>query len=149
MATTSGREEIILFLVEEVESMGFFHVTRTNPTCADLGDFADTEFPVAAITAGLPQVVGHKQQRTAGGADVFLSKLEVVIFIWEQVNVDIDSKISDLADELWGKLWEDPTKGGLVIETENFFGEVPTWLRPYVTFNLTCRMTYQHNRGGI
>ena len=150
MATNSKREQIIEWIVGEVESLQLFNkVTRSNPAYNELGNFADTEFPVASIIAGLPQRVKHEQGRAPGGADVFISQLDVVIFVWENVNESIDTRISELADELWVKMWEDPTKNNLVIATDNFFGEVPTWLRPYVTFNLTCRTLYKHTRGGI
>jgi hypothetical protein len=153
MADDSGREQIIDYLKEQVQELeDLNHVTRLLPSYADLQQFAETQFPVAAIAAGLPQPVAHRQGREPGGTvDIFQSTLAITVFVFDQINEDSDQRISYLADELWAKLWEAQTKEGAAdFGTESItFGEVPTYLRPYIGFTITVSCKYKHTTGGI
>lgn len=149
MATNSKREQIVAYIVEEIQELDLFHVTRILPAYSELSNFAVTQFPVAAVAAGMPLPVGHKEQRQPGGKDAFLSQLDITVFVWENILLDSDTKLSHYADELWVKLWEDKTKGGLVHATDVFFEENPTYMRPYISFNTIARVTYYHTTGGI
>lgn len=149
MAEQSLREQIIEYVVGEVEELDCFNrVKRELPAYAELGTYPHDVFPVAAIVAGLPQVVeAHVSRRAC--VDVFRSNLEIVVFVWDHLNEDCDTRISFLADELWAKLYSDQTKGGLAIGTTLAFGEIPTYLRPYINFSLTATVNYKHTTGGI
>ena len=149
MATNSKREQIIEYVVGELEGIDGFTVTRQLPRYADLQQVAATQFPLIAVASGFPVPVEHKQSRAPGGADVFLSALRMDLFVFEQINEDCDTKLSELADDVWAKVWGDQTKGALVHSMSAEFGEVPTYLRPYISFRLTLTVVYKHTTGGI
>jgi len=149
MAEQSLRERIIEYVIGEIEELDCFNtVQRTLPAYTELGNFPQDSFPVAAVVAGLPQQVDTHVSRRAC-VDVFRSALGITVFVWDHLNEECDTRISFLADELWAKLYSDQTKGGLAIGTALTFGEIPTYLKPYINFSLTATVTYTHTTGGI
>lgn len=154
MAEESKREQIVEYVVGEIEELReartLGHVTRTVPDLATLANFSPAQFPVVALAAGLPVVVGHKEHRQEGFlVDVFLSDLAITLFVFDMINEGVDTRLSFLADELWAKLHEDQTKGGLCYGCAVAFDPAPSYIRPYISFNLTATCNYQHTTGGI
>jgi len=148
MATGSQREQILEYVVGQIEEIDRFKlIARDLPD--DIASIPSTQFPACYVVGGLPVAAEHDDSMRPGGADVFLSQLDVVVFVWDRASQSWDTRISDLADDLWAKLWENPTKGIGAVKTSVFFGEIPTWNPPTVSFNLTVRVRYKHTIGGI
>jgi len=151
MAANSKREQIILAdvaLIEQVTSIKT--VRRSMQMYSQLEDFTNQQFPVAAIVGRLPVPDNHIIRQT-GHVDYCVSELRVDIYIYF-VEADIeqmDTEISNMVDDLWAKLYTDPTRGGVCITTTVSMDENVGVLRPYAAFNLIVSHQYQHTIGGI
>jgi len=156
MAINSIREQILVQVksnIEEVNSITT--VERVRPAFADLGNYAETQLPLVAIVGELPSPVPKRSGRQTGLMDKFISSLKVELFCHAFDNLNPDSTISDLADDLWNKIYSDPTlittayPKGLVLEVEvSPEPKVGTW-DPYVVFKMVCTYKYVHGTGGI
>jgi len=156
MAENSKRELIILELISNLEDISSINaVERIRPSFADLGNFADTQLPLVAVVGKLPKPVPKRSGRTTGKMDKFISDLEIDLFCYAMDNVNPDSKVSDLADDLWTKIYSDPTlitddyPKGLTLEVVVMPEiQVGIW-DPYVVFKMVCTYKYIHGTGGI
>jgi hypothetical protein len=150
MAENSKREQIILWIVSLLEDISSIStVTRKMQAYSDLEEFALPQFPVAAVVGRLPVPLEKKSGRKAGGVEIVRSKLAVDIFVYIQDNVNPDSAISTIADDIWVKLYADQLKGGLVIDTTLNIDENHAYWEPFVAFKITDNSIYVHDTGGI
>lgn len=151
MADNSKRERLIIAnkdLIDSVETIKT--VLRVRPTYSDLQNFAQTQFPVAAIVGRLP-VPEPKDDTRTGTHEQFIMELKVDAFIYLQVNDDADTEISDFADDLWEVLLSADQKRGM---KECFFTEVTLHekihvYRPFAAFQVTITHKYITDTGGI
>lgn len=156
MATNSKREQILEKLVDLIEDIpAISTVQRVRPAFTDLENFAGPQFPMVAVVGKLPSPLPHVAGRRTGLHDQFISALEIELYCYALENVEPDSKISDLADDLWAKLHSDPTlitddyPGGLTLEVRiSPEVQVGIW-DPYIVFKMTCTYKYVHGTGGI
>jgi len=161
MSENSKREQIIEIteqLIKEVPSIK--SVLRIMPQYADLQNFAQTQFPVIAIVAKLP-VPAEKIETRNGFVDQIISELKIDIFVYLQfksaMNLNsksinpkwVDSEISDIADDLFAKLYENQNRNNLVIKTEVKLNEELNVWDPFIAFQLTVIHNYVHSIGGI
>ncbi|RLC88911.1 MAG: hypothetical protein DRJ03_01330 [Chloroflexi bacterium] len=150
MAANSLRERILVQLVSTVSDVeAISTVRRTKQSYAKLKEFAVTQFPVVAIVGRLPQPLEHIKGRAPGGADLFVSDLQVDFFVYGMANEDEDTLVSNLADDLWAVLHADQTVNNLAISTSLVFTEDPQYWPPFVAFKLTATIKYKHLIGGI
>jgi len=149
MAANSLRERIILADKAILDALAMIKtVERRLPTYKDLQTFALTQLPVAAVVGRIPKPNNHISTRN-GQVDQIISELRVDIFVYLQENVDADSEISNMLDDLWPALYSDSTRGGLCMFTALEAKEnTETW-PPFVAFNITCLHQYKHSTGGI
>ena len=156
MADNSKRELIILELISNIEDIGsIVTVERVRPSFADLGNFAETQLPLVAVVGKLPKPVPKRSGRQTGVVDKFISDLEIDLFCYAMDNVNPDSKVSDLADDLWAKIYSDPILitddylDGLTLQVEVMPEiQIGIW-DPYVIFKIVCTYKYVHGTGGI
>lgn len=156
MANNSKREQIIEALKTNVEDIpAITEVTRVRPNFTDLENFAGTQLPLVSLVGKLPKPVPHKAGRRTGLHDKFISDLDVELYCYALENVNPDSKVSDLADDLWVKIHSDPTlittayPEGLALQVIILPEiQVGIW-DPYVVFKMTCTYQYVHDTGGI
>ena len=153
MADNSRREQIIRQVISRLNTIeDLNHVVRAKQSHAQLKEFALTQFPVAAVQAGLPRPVEKKSNRRIAGVDKIISTLPVEVFVYSMTNViddNADMLISSLADDVWSKLYEDPTLGGLAIETLLTIAYDPEFWEPFLAFNMTMNIKYIHTTQGI
>ena len=150
MAEGSKREQIILQIITELEEMASIKmVQRVRPSIDDLSIFSSASLPLVAIESGLPLPIQKKSSRAGGEIDLFVSELEVKLFCYALANVDSDSLISNLADDLWSKLYSDVNHNGLCLGT-SIEPQIQTAIwHPYIAFNFKVILTYTHSIGGI
>lgn len=150
MAANSIRERIILANIEilkNVESVKT--VKRTLMEYSELQGFATTQFPVVAVVGKIPIPKEKHSNRRTGYVDSIISSLTVEYFVYIQANNDMDSKISSLMDDLWKALYEDQTRGDLVLDTViKTEMDQEVW-PPFAAFKLTSIHHYKHDTGGI
>jgi hypothetical protein len=150
MAANSKREQIIeadLVLIDAVSAIN--HAVRTIPQYSDLQDFAVTQFPVAAVVGGLPKPVLKKSGRTTHSVDQIQSRLTVGVYVYLMSNENADTEISSLLDDLWVALFSDPSRGGLVLDTDLDVQEDTQRWAPFVAFKINIIHHYIHDTGGI
>lgn len=150
MAANSKREQIIEAVKAELETIGSIStVVRKLPTYKDLENFALTQLPVIALVGGLPVPVPHSVGRRVAGRDVFVSNLSIELFCYFQDNTSPDTTLSSILDDVWAKLYSDPTKGGLAIETTLTPDAYQDFWDPFYAFKLNATIQYSHLKGGI
>lgn len=150
MAANSKREQIILQVKRELETLRSIKtVCRSRPSLTELSTFSSTQLPLLAIESSLPSPVQKPSFRFPGKVDLFISNLEIKVFCYELENVNPDSVISNLADDLWVKVYEDPQHNGLCLKTD-ILPQIKTAIwHPYIAFFFKINLTYQHTTGGI
>lgn len=160
MAEDSLREQIIVANLDKLKELITIKTfQRVRPAFNDLGNFSGEQFPVIATHAGLPKPVEKVSSREPGRVDLFRSELLISLFCYAMENVDPDTKISDLADDIWAKLYEDVTLEAFGTNPHTNQGltlglaispEVQTGIwDPYIVFRMDCTYTYVHGTGGI
>lgn len=150
MAADSKRERIINFVIDEIRSLETVkHVMRKQPSYNDLKLFSNMQFPAVAVVAGLPVPDEKEPARSSAGHDRIISSLDIKVFCYLQDRVNPDAMISNLLDDLFSKLYEDKTKGGLVISTVLKPMETTEYWDPYGAFCLVVKTKYSHTIGGI
>jgi len=151
MSANSKRELIILDFVSKLGTIPTIAtVERKKPQLNELDGIAETQLPMAVVLGKLPVPQEIKwSSREQGVPDYFISDLDVEVLVYGRDNVTPDSSISNFADDIWEKLYSDPTIGGL-IRLLQIKPDVDTLIYdPYFMFRMVCTVTYQHQTGGI
>lgn len=153
MAENSKREQIILASKAILDGLSEVKtVKRTLQAYSDLQNFAVTQLPISAIVGRLPVPVEKKTTRT-GEVDQIISRLNIDIVTYfqsyDETNDQEDSELSDLSDTIFAALYEDQSRGGLVLSTTVKPRENTNIWRPFVAFQLTVEHTYLHTIGGL
>jgi len=150
MGTNSKREQILVYHAAQLGQLSSITtVKRTLQSYADLARFAVTQFPVAAVVGGLPVPNEKMSGRVRSTVDVIISDLNVDTYIYIQDNENPDTKLSEVADDVWVKLYSFPTYNGLAFGTILNFEATPEYWEPYLAFKITSTVTYKHSTGGI
>lgn len=130
-------------------------VQRKLLNFTELGDVAYPQMPLVAVVGKLPKPVPHKSGRTYSGSDRFISALQAELVCYAMDNKTPDTKVSELANDLWSQLYSNPKlittdyPKGLAFDLEVIPEvQVGTW-DPYVVFKMTCTYKYVHGTGGI
>lgn len=156
MAENSGRELILVKVVDLIEEVSsIVTVSRTRIGFADLGNYSGPQLPLVAVEGSLPKPIPKRSGRSPGISDKFISDLTVSLFCYAMDNVNPDSMVSNLADDLWAKIYSNPIltttdyPGGLAIQVDvDPEVKVGIW-DPYVVFKMNCVYKYIHGTGGI
>lgn len=150
MSVNSIRENIILQIRTELETLESIKtVRRIRPSLNELSSFPSTQLPLIAVESGLPSPIQKKSSRIPGVTDNFISELIINIFCYALENVNPDSLISNLADDIWNVLYLDPLHNNLCLST-NIYPQLQTAIwHPYIAFSFKTTLTYIHTRKGI
>ena len=156
MAVNSKREQILVKVTSNMEDISSINrVERVRPSFADLGNFAGTQLPLVAVVGKLPKPEPKRSGRISGLVGKFVSDLGVDLFCYAMDNVNPDSTVSDLTDDIWAKVHSDPNlitddyPDGLTLQVDVVPEvKVGTW-DPYVVFKIGCVYKYVHTTGGI
>lgn len=153
MATNSKREQIILKMVSNLESIAAIQTVDRKPLTgiSDLQQYATTQLPMAVVLAGLPVPEPKKSERgRSSNANKIISTLITDILVYAEDNVTPDITVSNLADDIWVAMYADITQGfRWVLDTEvKPDANVGVW-DPYVAFRMLVKITYLHDKGGI
>ena len=150
MALNSKREQILEAIKGKLtELSSITTVERVRPSFDDLDSIANTQLPLIAIVGKLPKPVQKLSSRVQGQPDKFVSALGVEVICYAMDNVTPDSTVSNLADDIGAKLFEDPTYNKLLQKIEvDPEVQIGIW-DPYVVFKMVCSATYIHGTGGI
>lgn len=148
MAENSKRERIISRLTEQIKTLPWVRTVTREPYeyVDDLERFAQTQFPVLSIVAGLPE---PQETRRAGKGREYVSNLGVHLFVYALAASTPDESISSMADDVWKTILADPKQGGLALDTALLPETEKTVHQPYVGFWLAARVVYAHDSSGI
>lgn len=156
MAADSKREKVLVYLEKKLHDLAAMSgVQRRLPWEDELDAIPASSFPFAAIVGGMPQV------EDGAGFTLFSLPVAIVVYVSNatQGEDDTDTRISDLADEVWRLIWEDTTCGGVALPDRadgtrgvtdaNFHPAVLVSDR-YAGFRLEFRVLYeQGDVGGV
>jgi len=152
VASNSRREQVLLKVIEILGDLDSIkQVTRVQPnTVDDIRRYSSGQMPLVAVIGGVPQPTEHRSGRGPGGVDNILSELTVDLFVYFMDNVNPDSTLSSLLDDIWAKIYSDQTLGfkwciGLRINPKVQIAAFP----PYCAFSLSTIINYYHTTGGI
>lgn len=149
MAENSKRELLIKADIALVQSISeIVKVERRMLQHAELQEFAQTAFPVAAVVGRMPTPEEKISSRNTD-VDQIISLLKVDIFTYVQTNDLSDASISSLADDLWRVLYTDQTREKLCIGTILEINEKVNVWNPFAAFQITAIHTYVHTTGGL
>lgn len=150
MGLNSTREQILDYHVTQLGRLGSITtVKRVLLSYSDLAQFAVTQFPVAAVVGGLPVPNEKMSDRSRPTVDLIISDLSISTIVYIQDNEDPDQKLSEIADDVWVKLYSFPTYNSLALGTVLRFEPEPEYWNPYLAFKITSTVTYKHSTGGI
>jgi hypothetical protein len=104
---------------------------------------------MAIVLGKLPVPVIKESDRNRD-AHLVQSRLGIDVLVYGQDNVDPDTAISNLADEVWRTLFANYTLGlrpvlRMEIDPD---ANVAVWA-PYYAFKMLVTITYVHDKGGI
>lgn len=154
MAENSQREQILEAIKSKLLQLQWAKVVkRSRPSFDSLKSIPNTMFPFISLTGALPsgQPAKRDERNAYAKYTKFIStlRIDVVVFDFMYSNTEYDVLISNRADDLWAKIYEDPSFGNLLlsclIEPEPVVG---VW-DPYLAFKMTVVGTYHHGIGGI
>lgn len=157
MSQDSQRELIIKAVESKLNELQWpTAVKRGRANFDTIKTLAVTQFPFISITGSLPvpqMSPGTVASNRGSHARylVFISSLRIEIVVYDYIydNTQYDILVSTRADDVWAKLYEDPSFGNkclsCMIEPEPMVG---VW-DPYLAFKLTAVVTYSHTTGGI
>jgi hypothetical protein len=157
MAQDSKRELIIEAVKTKLVDLQWPTEVRRGRADFDmLKSLAITQFPFIGISAGLPTPIQSpatiRSSRTSHASyAAFISTLRIEIITYDYIydNSQYDTLISTRADDIWAKIYEDPSFGNrclsCLVEPEPIVG---VWV-PYLAFKLTAVVKYNHGTGGI
>lgn len=142
----------MLRLISELEGLRSIRfVDRKQPHgVSELQAYPQTQLPLAVVMGRLPAPTYKVSTRNGHTVDLVRSVLGVDIIVYALNNVDPDSTISELADDVWARMFEDETHGfkwvlGTEVVPETNVG---VW-DPYCAFSMLVNITYIHGKGGI
>lgn len=155
MAANSISERITEAVKVKMETISSIaKVTRKLPMdLKELGQVADTEIPLIAVSSKLPKSNPHKNPRSSSQSiDTYQSILEVSVTCFYQYDGrELDVVKKDLADDVFKALNSDQTFGlGRVITNFEILENVAEiFMDPYGAFQYILRLKYSHGIGGI
>jgi hypothetical protein len=152
MAANSRREQILLKLIDELTALRTikFVERKDFQGLKDLQGYAETQLPIAVIMGRLPSPEYKISGRDGHTVDKVHSTLGVDVLVYAHDNVNPDSTISDLADDVWAAILDDETHGFKWVTGTQIIPEVNigVW-DPYCAFSMLVNITYIHGKGGI
>jgi hypothetical protein len=149
------REQVILKVKAAVETVATLEqVVRRIPSyerLAELQQFASTQFPLAAIEAGLPVPQEKESSRIPAALDLIISELPIKIncYLIDNDDETMDTSISTLLSSMWAALLEDPTFDDYVLSTRVAPNADVEFWHPFVAFQLVVKVKYTHSTGEI
>ena len=151
MATNSIREQLIVNVETALNSISSIQtVARKKLGFDELEGIAGSQLPYTAIVAGLPIPEKVKwSAREQGRIDQFTSALTLQLTVYGLENVNPDQEISNIADDIWIKLYEDYTREGLALSTLIKPNLEIGVFDPYFAFNLEVKIVYIHDTSSI
>lgn len=150
MADNSIRERIILDVISTLESIDTIaKVARKKLEFDQLDSVALTQMPYVAVVAHLPKPDPKFSKRNQHTIDKFISDLDIALTIYGQDVENPDSMVSSLLDDIWKKMYVDPTRDGLAMRTLLVPDSEVGILDPYFAFNIACTVTYIHDTQSI
>lgn len=151
MAVNSIRERLIVDIeavLNEIPSIQT--VKRKKLGFDELQGITGPQLPYIAIVAGLPVPEEVKWSgRIQGKIGKFISRLTLQLTVYGLENVSPDQEISNLADDIWAKLYDNYNRNGLALSTL-VKHELETGIfDPYFAFNMEVEIVYVHDTSSI
>ena len=151
MAHNSGRELIILNLISDLNNLDCIHsIERKHPvTIEEVESIPSTLLPFVGILGGLPAPIDYKGlSRNQNQISVY-SKLAIRLRFIALQEKDADYWISYYLDEVWRAVMSNNNRSNMAEKTEIDSEYISEIFPPYIGFELTINVFYQHTQNGI
>ncbi len=125
-------------------------VTRRPPAQGEFEQFSAAQLPLAVVMGGMPA-----RQEEDPRALNFISALPISIQVFISNNVDPNSEMYDVADDIWAALMTLPRDdrnayfNGLAQSITAVPQPVQNYAPPYASFGYDLEVTYTHSNKGI
>ena len=150
MAANSLREQLILDVKSSLESISSIaHVDRRKLSFDELETVPATQLPYVVVMGDLPIPKYKFEGRSSASIGAVISELTINLTVYGSERENPDSAISSLLDDIWVKMFEDPTRSGLAIKTTLYPSPKYAILDPYYAFEVDVIVTYKHTTNSI
>ena len=149
MNTDSGRELIIQNIITALSAIPCIStIERRHPaTIEEIKAIAPVQMPFIGVLGGLPSPVEYIGRLRNQNNITITSELDVVLrFIAIQKEAP-DEWVSHYLNILLGAIMGDNNRGGLALKTDIAPEYIYEILTPYIGFEITAKVTYQHTNG--
>jgi len=153
MASNSRREQILVRMEAKLNELSSLKAVDRKPLTGmkELSSIPVTKIPLAIVLGKLPVPAPKESGRGPGSnSDINKSVLGIDILVYIQDAKTPDTTISNIADDVWAKLFEDVQQGfKWVIATKVLpDANIAVW-NPYAAFKMGAEITYLHGKEGI
>jgi hypothetical protein len=153
MASNSIREQILTqtaIVLAAITAVG----SVKRKVVASLNELKETPFPLFPIiymTAGLPVPLhgGYVTLRESGDSANLRSILEISLRTYGLDKSSPDTAISTLAEDIWAKLYDDPTVNSLAEGVTVKLQRETTFFEPFYRFDILYEVEYIHDTDNL
>jgi len=153
MAENSYREQILDRVRITLEAIVSIRTVKRKilSSINELKEIAFPQFPIICMTGGLPvpKDRGYVTLKESGQSSKVRSVLSIELRTYGINRTDPDTEISTLADDLWKKLYADPTVGGLAESVIVKPNPRIMFLEPFFRFDMIYDVEYIHDTDNI
>ena len=149
------REQVITKVKTAVETAAsLVKVVRRVPSVerlAELKEMPQTQFPMAAIEAGLPVPDEKMSARLQGKIDLVISDLAIKVncYLIDNDEDTMDTSLGTLLSEMWAAILADPTFDNYVLETRLRPDPDIVFWHPFVGFQIVVTVKYTHSTSEV
>jgi len=153
VAANSIREQILVEVKTVLESVTAVGSVKRKVVASvlELKGIPSPLFPVVCMTAGLPvpKGGGYVTLRESGQSSNLRSILSINLRTYGLDKSAPDTAISTLAEDIWDKLYADPTVDSLAESVTVKFQRQTLFFEPFYRFDMVYDVEYIHNTDGI
>ena len=153
MASNSIREQILARTAVVLESMTTIGLVKRKvvPSIAELKETPYPSFPVIYMTGGLPTPLrgGSVTLRESGQSSSLRSVLTISIRTYGLDLDTPDTAISSLSEDIWAKLYDDPTVNSLAEGVTVKLQRATLFFEPFYRFDIIYEVEYIHDTDNL
>jgi len=153
MASNSIREQLLAqtaVILESITTVGLVK-RKVVPSIAELKETPYPSFPVIYMTGGLPTPLrgGAVTLRESGQTASLRSVLSISLRTYGLDKDAPDTAISSLSEDIWAKLYDDPTVNGLAESVTVKLQRSTSFFEPFYRFDIVYDIEYIHDTDNL
>lgn len=153
MAANSIRERILTQIAIDLSSISAINSVKRKVVSSinELKETPSLQFPIIYVTGGLPTPMnnGVVKARISGQSLAMRSVLAINLRTYGLDKNAPDTAISTLAEDIWAKLYDDPTVNGLAESVTVKLQRNTAFFEPFYRFDIICEVEYIHDTDNL